>query len=538
MPVSTSTADVRPRSTPSREVATGRGTPRSQQPLVTLGTAVLGGLATETAFPDKSWWPMAYVGVALLVLALRPDSTPRAFLTAMTFGMAFFLPHLWWAEAAVGAPIGWLALALLQSLFLGLFGALWVAVRRVPLVRRHSLVQVAVLAILWTAIEQARGRVPFGGFPWGLLAFSQTDAPLLPLAAVGGTSLVGAVTVAIGALLALGVVRLGRGEALRGIVVPLGTATALALAPLLFAPPTSPETGSLVVGAVQGNVPARGADSQSQARAVAANHVAGTRALLRTAAPGAPDLIVWPESSSDIDPRTDVRLAAAVDDVAREAGVPIVLGTQRLTERARYNDYLVWLPGSRGADVYTKRRPVPFGEYIPYRDFFRRLSSDVDRVTTDMAAGSGIGVLDVPVTALGRDVRLATAICFEVAYGDLIRESVVAGGEIIIIPTNNASFGLTQESTQQLAMSRFRAVEHGRATIQVSTVGVSAMIAPDGQLLDRTGLFTTDEMVERLPLRTTLTLADRLGAWPARIIDAITLALLATVALRRLRGRG
>ena len=480
---------------------------------------------------------MAYVGMALLILALRRDSVPRGFVTAVVFGLAFFLPHLWWADAAVGAPIGWIALAVLQSIAVGLFGAAWVAVRRTQFVARHDLVQVAVVAVIWTAVEQLRGRVPFGGFPWGLLAFSQTDAPLIPLASVGGTTLVGAVTAAIGALLALGVTRwVGRAPG-RWTSTPFATAIVLALAPALLQTPTTAEAGSLVVGAVQGDVPARGADATSQARAVAANHVAGTRTLLRDARAGALDLVVWPESASDIDPRTDDELAEAIDSVARDAGVPILLGTQRFAERVRYNDYLVWIPGTRGTDVYTKQRPVPFGEYIPYRDFFRRLSPAVDRVSTDMAAGTAIGVLDVPINALGRAVRVATAICFEVAYGDLIRESVVAGGELIIIPTNNASFGLTQESTQQLAMSRFRAVEHGRATVQVSTVGVSALIAPDGRVLDRTELFTSDQMVAELPLRTTLTLTDRLGAWPATIIDTIALALLATAVFRRHRGR-
>ncbi|GGC18455.1 apolipoprotein N-acyltransferase [Cellulomonas carbonis] len=481
---------------------------------------------------------MAYVGMALLVLALRRNSIPRGFIAAAAFGLGFFLPHLWWADAAVGAPIGWIALAALQSTAVGLFGAAWVAVRRTRFVARHDLAQVAVVAILWTAVEQLRGRVPFGGFPWGLLAFSQTDAPLMPLAAVGGTTVVSAVTAAIGALLAVGVTRwMGRAPAGR-IAIPLLTAVVLTFAPSLLPTPTTAQSGTLVVGAVQGNVPTRGADAASQARAVAANHVGGTRALLRDAAVGALDLVVWPESASDVDPRTDDELASAIDGVARDAGVPILLGTQRFADSVRYNDYLVWTPGSRGADAYSKQRPVPFGEYIPYRDFFRRLSPDVDRVGTDMAAGGETGVLDVPITALGRPVRIATAICFEVAYGDLIRESVVAGGELIIIPTNNASFGLTQESTQQLAMSRFRAVEHGRATVQVSTVGVSAVIAPDGAVLDRTALFTSDQMVEEVPLRTTLTLADLLGAWPGRIIDTLALMLLGTTVFRRFRERG
>lgn len=197
----------------------------------------------------------------------------------------------------------------------------------------------------------------------------------------------------------------------------------------------------------------------------------------------------------------------------------------------------MWEPGRGPTASYTKQKPVPFGEHITYRQFFRALSPAVDLVRTDMAPGTGVGLLEVPITRLGREVGIATAICFEVAYGELVREAVVAGSELIVIPTNNASFGWTQESVQQLAMSRFRAVEHGRAVVQISTVGVSAMVGPDGSVLERTELFTSDQMVQDLPLRATLTLADRLGRWPAIAVDALAVLLLLGTRLRGLRPR-
>lgn len=148
-----------------------------------------------------------------------------------------------------------------------------------------------------------------------------------------------------------------------------------------------------------------------------------------------------------------------------------------------------------------------------------------------MAAGGDPAVMDVWIDALGRDVRLATGICFEVAYADLIREGVLDGAELIVIPTNNASFGRTPESTQQLAMSRFRAVEHGRSTVQVSTVGVSAMIMPDGTVVARTGLFTDEELIASLPLRTTLTPAARLGTTPQTAVYVLAAAAVVSGAL-------
>lgn len=471
---------------------------------------------------------MAFLGIALLVLALRRDSARWGFIVGLLYGLGFFLPHVWWANEAVGQPIGWVALSLFQALYLGGFGAAWVWVRRGAWVREREWLQVMAVTILWVAVEQLRGRWPFGGFPWGSLAFSQTDSPLLRLAPVGGEPLVSGVVVATGALLAAVLLNLWT-RRLGAAGLRLGAALAAVLLPGLLPLSTVAESGTLRVGAVQGNVPSPGAEAMSQAREVAANHADGTRALLEQVDPGELDLVLWPESASDIDPRTDDGVAAAVDDAARAVDAPILLGTQRFLPGLRYNNYILWVPGA-GADPeveYTKQRPVPFGEFVPYRELFRRLAPVVDRITTDMVAGTGEALVEVGIERLGRSVPIATAICFEVAYDDLIREGVLGGGELIVIPTNNASFGLTQESSQQLAMSRFRAAEHGRAVVQISTVGVSGLVAPDGDLLAATGLYTAEQMVAELPLRTSITIADRLGEWPGALVDVLGLLMLA-----------
>ncbi|RPF28426.1 apolipoprotein N-acyltransferase [Georgenia muralis] len=498
----------------------------------TLLLAAAGGLSLDTAFPDRSWWPMAYVGIALLLLALRRDSAPWGFVVGTVAGLGFFLPHLWWANEAVGEPIGWVALSVAEAGAVGLFGASWVLVRRIPWVARHGWARVLTVAVLWVAVEQLRSSWPFGGFPWGVLAFSQTDAPLVRAASLGGTTVVSLLVVVVGALLALAAVHLRTwrvGSASAAIVL----AAVVVAGPWLVPLPSRAEAGTLRVGAVQGNVPTVGAEATSQAREVAANHAAGTEAL--PGAPGTLDVVLWPESASDIDPRTDADIASTVDAAARAVDAPILLGTQRYVDdpdqeglRIRYNEMVLWEPGGPTDVTYTKQHPVPFGEYMPYRDFFRKFTTAVDLITVDMAAGTGTGLVPVPVDRLGRAVPVGVGICFEVAYDDLIRDAVTAGAEVLVIPTNNASFGYTQESTQQLAMSRFRAVEHGRAVVQVSTVGVSGIISPNGVVMDSTELFTAAQMTEALPLRTTTTLAARLGGWPAATVEVVAaLALLA-----------
>jgi apolipoprotein N-acyltransferase len=173
---------------------------------------------------------------------------------------------------------------------------------------------------------------------------------------------------------------------------------------------------------------------------------------------------------------------------------------------------------------------VPFGEYIPYRSLVRRITTKVDLVPRDFAAGNEVGVLDVG------PVRLGDVICFEVAYDDLVRDTVTGGGRLLVVQTNNATFGRSGETVQQLAMGRLRAVEHGRTVLVAATSGISAVIAPDGELVDSAPVFTRRVMTHEVPVRDDLTLATRVGAVPEAALAALGvlgLALGLSTARRR-----
>jgi len=500
----------------------------------TLLQATAGGLLTETAFPDRSWWVMAAVGVMLLVLALRRDSARWSGLIGLVWGLAFFLPHVWWAAQAAGL-LAWLALAVLQAGLVAMGTAAWAWTRRAPRLGEHGPLATVAFAVTWVAVEQLRSGWPFGGFPWGRLAFSQTDGPLVRLAWLGGAPLVSAAVAGSGFLLAAAWLAWRRHERSSAVAM---VAVVVAL-PLLSARLTlanDAQSGTLRVAAVQGNaVPAGAAD---RARAVLDNHVAGTVALREAVAHRGLDLVLWPENATDVDPRADPDAAAAVERAARAVSAPILVGTDRYADGGRYNEMVLWQPGHGPAFAYAKQRPAPFGEYVPLRGLVRLFSSEVERVGVDMLAGTRPALVPLDSLRLGRQVSLATAICFEVAFDDLVRDAVRDGAELLVVPTNNASFGRTAESTQQLAMSRLRAVEHGRAAVQISTVGVSAVIAPDGAVQQRTDLFTADAMLAELPLRTSLTPADRLGDAPVAITVALAMVgVVGGVAVTRGRTR-
>ncbi|WP_084103743.1 apolipoprotein N-acyltransferase [Demequina sp. NBRC 110056] len=503
--------------------------------LLRLSVAGVGGLALAAAFPDLGWWPLAYVGLAALWLSLARAQAWGGFLYGWAFGTAFMLPHVWWAHEAVGA-IPWVALSVASGAFYGLFGAAWAHVRRSGMLRGGVWAEAPVFAVLWAGMEQLRSVVPFGGFPWGRIAFSQLDASVSALAWVGGAALVSFAAALAGALLGGGLEALMRRHLVTGLAAPIAGIAVVASG---MAIPLSPqgEGEELRLAIIQGNVENPGLDAFANAREVTANHRDGTLELVATD-PGPIDLVVWPENSVDYDPRTDADSAAMVTEAAQAAGAPVLLGTNDYSpDDGRYNTSLVWTPGGMVLDTYAKQRPAPFAEYIPLRSIARNFSDEVDRVTTDVLPGEGPATVDVPIAALDRTVTIGTVICFEVAYDPIVTGSVASGAEVLIVQTNNASFGDTAESTQQLAMSRLRAIETGRSTVQISTVGVSGVIDPTGRILQETELFTAAQMYAETPLRTDITPAVRFRLVWQWLPLVVALGFVGSAVSRRLANR-
>jgi apolipoprotein N-acyltransferase len=491
-------------------------------------TATGGGVLLYLGFAPRTAWWLVLPAFGLLGTATHGRGARAGFGLGTLFGLGFLLPLLRWTGTYVG-PVPWLALSTAESLFIGLAGAGIAVTSRL---RGAPLWAAAV----WVGVEALRARMPFGGFPWGRVAFGQPDGPLLPVAAVGGAPLLSFVAVLAGLALGETARRLARGE-VRAAVVPAVVAVAALLTGPLAAlvPPAGGGTvRTVTIAAVQGNVPRLGLDFNAQRRAVLDNHVRVTEQLAADVAAGRrprPDVVLWPENASDIDPLRNPDAAAVIDRAARAVGVPIVLGTVLAGEgTTATNSVLVWAPGVGVVDRTDKRRVQPFGEYLPWRPFFRLLSPYADQAG-NFVPGTGAGAVD----AAG--VRLGIAICWEIAFDDLVSDSVAAGAQVLAVPSNNATFGLTDMTYQQLAMSRVRAVEHDRAVLVVTTSGVSATIAPDGDVTAATSRFTPDVLVGATSLRNTTTLAGRLRALPEWVLLATGLAGAGAAVFARRRGR-
>ena len=492
---------------------------RRDHVLVRAAAALLAGLLLYAAFPPVGLAAAAPLGVALLAVACAGVRPRRGALLGLVAGLALFVPLLRWSGLEVG-PGPWLLLALSQAAFVVPLGAALPVVLRLPAAPLW-------VAALWTASEAARSRLPFGGFPWGRLGFSQDDGLLTPLASLGGVPLVTAAVAALGGALAVLALRPGA----RSALVAGATAVAVGLPALLAAPGPAGGGPTAAVAVVQGNVPRLGLDFNAQRAAVLGNHVEATRQLaadVRAGRAPAPDIVVWPENASDIDPFLDAEAYQAIDAAVRDIGVPVLVGAVlRGPGEDLSNTGIVWDPEQGPGQRYVKRHPVPFGEYIPLRSLARRVSSAVDLVPRDFRAGDRVGVLDVG------PVRLGDVICFEVAYDDLVRDTVVGGGRLLAVQTNNATFGRSPQTEQQLAMSRLRAVEHDRAVVVAATSGVSAVVRPDGSLAHRTAVFTRDVAVVDVPLRSSRTLATRVGAAPEALLVLLAAGAVVAGARRR-----
>jgi apolipoprotein N-acyltransferase len=510
--------------------------------------AVVAGLALYAAFPPLGWWWAAPLGIALL-LAVVDGRRPRAaFGWGALAAVAYQYPLLHWTGTYVGAVwFGALAVVVV---------AVAIPVALFPLVRRLPGAPLW-MACLWVAGEAAVERVPWDGFPWAKLAFGQAGGAYGRLASLGGAPLVSFGVVLSGAGLwwltvvvrdHAGIPPRARALGLVGALVAVLAGPVAGLATPAHAA-AEPGDRTITVAAVQGNVPRAGLDFASQRRAVLDNHVRETRLLAQRVAAGQtprPDLVIWPENSSDVDPFANADARTEIQSVTDQIGVPIVVGAvlrgalnadgTAYVEGPR-NAAVVWtprtatLPGGP-TDQYVKRHLLPFGEYIPLRGLASVFSSDVARVV-DFQPGTGD-----PLLAAG-PARLGVATCYEVVFDDDVRDAVTAGADLLTVPTNNATFGYTNMTYQQQGMSRLRAIEHDRAVVIAATSGQSAVIAPDGTVVDRTGeLYTPGVLVDRVPLRTTTTLATRLGPAPEWVLAALGIAAAVTgagLAVRRRR---
>lgn len=479
--------------------------------------------------PTGLWWA-APLGFAVYFLAIHHALTNAGSSTKGVWGwslwlswvqaMACYLFLLPWVGEEVGA-IAWIGLSLLESLFGLLFGAglallaLWSRRRSRAASNPTTLAGSLPTAILligvpawFVATEWLRSNWPFGGFGWSRVAWGQLTGPMENWVAVAGPALVTFMVVLSGVAVALLVTR--RWITTAGtLAVTLGGGLVLGAVPTSWGGTTSESASddTVSIAAVQGNVPRLGLGFNEQRRAVLQNHLDATHRLAEEVDSGdreRPDLVIWPENASDINPLTDTDAYEDISEAAAAVGVPLLVGTITSDEVGARNTFIVWDPETGPGEEHIKKFLQPFGEYMPMRDFLRNFSPYVDQAG-NFKPGDGPGVVE----ANGITVGVAT--CYEVSFDAAYRDAVNNGARLFASPTNNATFGFTDMTYQQLAMNRMRALEYDRSVVVAATSGVSAIVDPNGDVVDRTEIFRAGLLQEDIELRDTETMSARIG---------------------------
>jgi len=497
-----------------------------------LPIAILGGLLSSLAMPTENIWPLIFVSVALILVSIRGLRFVAATAVGFAAGLAFYMSQIEWISLYLG-PVPWIALSVMEALIFalgaGFIAIAWSWASKLSLGNFGPFVIALVIATIWTAREWVAINMPYGGFPWSRVAQSLSDSFLSQLVYFVGISGLSLISVFI-TVIALQAIEGGL-KNLRQHVAGVVASTALIALAGFFTVPIEAETGELTIAAVQGNANA-GLFANAERGTFLKNHLEATSLIDDHPRKAEIDFIVWPENASDIDPQTDTLAELQINAVVEKYQVPLIFGAITQSGGEIFNSSLYFVPGQGQIDQYDKKRPVPFAEYVPDRDFWYQLAPDlIGLVSRGYAFGTRDGIFEFEGKNLG------VLICFEIAIDDIGRELVFDGAEIILSQTNNADFGRSDETFQQAALARLRAIETGRTVVNISTVGVSLIFLPNGQIISELPIYIPGVMIETVPLRSSLTPAMHISPYFDLLVNVAAISLIVSAIGFRLNRR-
>ncbi|MGI9085413.1 MAG: apolipoprotein N-acyltransferase [Aeromicrobium sp.] len=462
--------------------------------------ALLCGVACSLAFDPVGipYAMVAGVGGLIWVAHRLADVRKRVVLTAgAVFGLAFMGPLIWWMNAV--SPGAYVGLVLAETVF---FAVVMLALRAACRRGFWPLWGAAV----WVLGETARSSFPFSGFPWGRLAHTAIDTPFAPYARLLGMPGTTAVMFVVAAMLVV----LATAGTWRVRLLAVGTVVAMTAIGAVLPTGVAGPSGSRHVALVQGDVP--GIFLTWQRGEIFDLHALETERLADRITRGEarqPDAVLWPENATDVDPFHDAQVRNRIESLVNALGAPILVGGifDGPTVDTASNAGVVWADDGPG-ETYVKRKVVPYGEYVPFRGALGGVVPRFDRdIPRDMVPGEGDGALRIG------DFTVGDTICWDITYDGIVRETVNAGAQMLVVQTSNASFTGTSQPEQQWNISRLRAIETGRWVLVPSTNGISGIADASGNAVDRAPLHQPATLSADVPLAGGSTPALRFGGW-------------------------
>jgi apolipoprotein N-acyltransferase len=481
---------------------------RVARPMARSALALGGGALVALSMPPWGFWPLAFVGIVLFLVALG-DGPRRGdrMLLGWLFGAGWMYLGLAWM-VQLTLP-GYLVAG---AVFAAFHLVAELAVPRGPL-------EVIVRPATHALAEAVRFSFPFGGVPLATLGMSQVAGPIGGVVRVGGVILL---TWLVFQVCAAAVVLARRR---RGAAIDRAAAAALVVSVVIvglsFVAPRGSATGDTMrIAAIQGGGEQGTTALEVPPRLVTERHLDATRSIPDDTDL---DLVLWPENTINVRVFPGSEIAAAIAAEASRLGAPVAVG---VTEEPRVNSQTLVATDGEILGRYVKVRRVPYGEYVPLRGPLEAIGAPVGQVGRDAVKGTGPAILDLP-----DGTRAAVVISWEVFFAGRAREGVRLGAEVILNPTNGASYTGTIVQTQQVASSRLRAIEHGRWVVQAAPTGFTAVIDADGTVRQRTGVSERKILFDTVELRTGRTWYTNLGDAP--FIAALVVTVLAGYAVTR-----
>jgi apolipoprotein N-acyltransferase len=483
-----------------------------QRLLLALVAGIVSGSLLALAFPPADLGWIAFLSLVPLFWLIRYGTLKEIAAGSAAFGLVFFGLLLYWIR--LFGTAAFLGLILSQTA--------WVAAAMVTAwLLREQLPngwKLLSFPLAFLAGEYLRGLFPLGGFTWGGLGYSQHDnLMILRLASYTGVWGLTFLVAGLNALIGEGVLRL------RGRASPvLGLLAVATVAGPSFLPATEPDGATVRIAMVQGNTSEGTSDPRADDLEVLENHIRLTQEIQ----PGDVALALWPESSFDTNPLAQSSFREMLLETIRRANVPFLIGAIiEAGEDRFFNTSLFFQPDGNLAGRYEKMHLVPMGEYVPARGLLEPVFEQLQRVPRDGIPGKEPKVFEIPAG------RFASVICYENTFPSLVRSFVNRGGRFLVVSTNNSSYARTAASEQHVAFSQVRAAEHRMWVAHVALTGISAIIAPDGEVRERTGLFEPALLTPNIRFATGTTFYARWGDWLplSTLTVVIAVALLALV---------
>ena len=406
--------------------------------------AGVAGVIASTAFAPLSFWPSAFIGLTIwYFLLIRMPFRNRVYVSYI-FGLGVLLPVQLWTGIYVG-NLPWLLLSFTQALIFTL-PALFVG-------KKIKYNQIA-FACSFVYVELLLRTVPFTGFGWSRLSFTQVDGPLQFLYSSGGVVLVAFLIALISA--ARSVLNLAL--------------ICLVITGISFLPRIEATDKKSSIALVQGGVVKLGLEFNSKPKEVFLRHLQQTSKSITF---DQVDLIIWPENAVDIDINTNNEVKKLINDKSAFLDTPLLVGGVTKSGDNLLNQSFLFDPQIKQS--YSKRYLTPFGEYLPLRGIATKVSRYADQIK-DFKAGQE------DTKFLIENATFQSLICYEL-LNDSFRDQIDTN--FLVIQTNNATFGDTAQLDQQLNIARVRAIETGRYIAYVSTTGTTSFIDNRGKIIEK-----------------------------------------------------